>query len=68
MLLIICYFICKHNGHNFEFSSKKDFKLMMLRNGIFVIHDFVTAWIQFRLPLPIVHNINNLISVIVMII
>ena len=52
-LALVCYFICQ---------------LIMLRNVVFLVHGLVTAAMQYKLPLPILHNINSSMSILVMII
>jgi hypothetical protein len=42
--------------------------MLTIRNIIFVIFDLVMTTAQFRLPLPILHNINNCGAIIVMLI
>lgn len=67
-LALVCYFICRYNGYPLMFKSKKDFQLIMLRNVVFLVHGLVTAAMQYKLPLPILHNINSSMSILVMII
>ena len=66
-LIIVCFIVCRYKGYPLTFQSPGDFKLTILRNVVFSVHDLVMGVVQFRLPLPILHNINNSVSFILMI-
>lgn len=67
-LAILCLFICRYKNYSILFKSRKQFILVQIRNLLFLVHDVAIAWIQHKLPLPIVHNINNSMSIYVMLI
>lgn len=67
-LAILCLLICRYKNYSILFKSRKQFILVQIRNLLFLIHDLTVAWMQYKLPLPIVHNINNSMSIFVMLI
>ena len=67
-LLVLCYCYCQYKGYSLRLSNRKAVVMVKLRSLIFLLHDLVSAFVQFKLPLPILHNINNSMAVVLMIV
>ena len=57
-MLIIPYFLCRYFGFDSNEPKYSNYYWLNLRNGIMIIFAFSMSFVQFVLPLPIVHTIT----------
>lgn len=65
---MVSYFICWYYGYSLLYKTAREFYLVTVRNLILNMFDFALAAMQFKLPLPILYNINNTCSVLLILI
>ncbi len=58
--IILNYFIVNYYSINSYFKSKRDLKVLNLRNVIMVFHGFSIVYALYYLQAPIVYTINNM--------
>lgn len=66
MMMLVSFGICVYQ--KVDLDLRVSVKVVMERNGIFLIQGFIMAAIQFYLPLGIIHTLGNTGSIFVTII
>lgn len=64
-VIVLCYIVIRWKGLDLCFRSDHNFKWLLARNSIMVLHNFAYNWSQFYLPLPIAITLGSVSPIFV---